>query len=239
MTAPTRPRAVVFDWGGTLTPWHNIDHREQWRHFSSAYDPARADELAGDLAAAESELWARARDNSRSGTLDEVFAACGVDSSSAAYVSALAAYHAGWDPHTLTDPDVPDLLRELRGMGLRIGVLSNTLWTRDYHEAVFARDGLSGLIDGAVYSSELPWTKPHPAAFAAAQAAVGVSEAPACVFVGDRPYDDIHGARAVGMRAVLVPHSDIPVDQRGHVEGEPDAVVQRLADVAAVVRDWL
>ena len=23
-------RAVIFDWGGTLTPWHTIDPREAW-----------------------------------------------------------------------------------------------------------------------------------------------------------------------------------------------------------------
>jgi putative hydrolase of the HAD superfamily len=40
------------------------------------------------------------------------------------------------------------------------------------------------------------------------------------------------------MRAVLVPHSDIPADQRGHVEGEPDAVVERLADLLPVVERW-
>ena len=83
------------------------------------------------------------------------------------------------------------------------------------------------------------WTKPHPEAFRAALAAVGVDDPAACVFVGDRLFDDIHGAKAVGMRAVLVPHSAIPEDQRGHTEGEPDAVVATLADLLAVVDAWL
>ena len=104
-------------------------------------------------------------------------------------------------------------------------MLSNTLWTREHHEEVFRRDGVLDLIDGAVYSSEIPWTKPHPEAFRAAMAAVGVDDPARAVFVGDRPYDDVHGAKQVGMRAVLVPHSAIPDDQRGHVEGDPDAVV--------------
>ena len=26
--------AVIFDWGGTLTPWHSIDLGEQWRVFA-------------------------------------------------------------------------------------------------------------------------------------------------------------------------------------------------------------
>jgi len=40
------------------------------------------------------------------------------------------------------------------------------------------------------------------------------------------------------MRAVLIPHSDIPDNQRGPVEGEPDAVIQRLGDLLAVVDAW-
>ena len=58
------------------------------------------------------------------------------------------------------------------------------------------------------------------------------------VFVGDRPWDDIHGARSVGMRAVLVPHSEIPAVQLGPVDGEPDAVVQRLAELLPLVDAW-
>ena len=28
------PEAVVFDWGGTFTPWHTVDLPEQWRVFA-------------------------------------------------------------------------------------------------------------------------------------------------------------------------------------------------------------
>ena len=72
----------------------------------------------------------------------------------------------------------------------------------------------------------------------AALAAVGVEDPARAVFVGDRRFDDIHGAKAIGMRAVLVPHSDIPDEQRGHVEGEPDAVITRLADLLPIVDSW-
>jgi putative hydrolase of the HAD superfamily len=230
--------AVIFDWGGTLTPWHPIDLLAQWKAYAEVYDPPRAADLARDLLAREDESWRRGREHQESDTLDAVFRKAGVDPTGDRHSRALAAYHAFWEPHTFLDPDALPLIRGLRSRGIRVGVLSNTLWTREYHERVFARDGVLDLIDGAVYSSEIPYTKPHPEAFLAAMRAIGVDDPAACVFVGDRPYDDVHGAKQVGMRAVLVPHSDIPPGQRGHVEGEPDAVVDRLADLLPVVERW-
>jgi putative hydrolase of the HAD superfamily len=88
-----------------------------------------------------------------------------------------------------------------------------------------------------VYTSDLPHLKPHPEAFRAVLAAVAGDADPVppeeAVFVGDRPIDDISGAKALGMRTVLLPGSDVPP---GPVE--PDAVVERLADVLALVDGW-
>ena len=89
-----------------------------------------------------------------------------------------------------------------------------------------------------MWSSDLEWTKPHPTAFLAAMDAVGVDDPGACVYVGDRPYDDISGAKAVGMRAVFVPHSTIPVVQQVPVDVHPDAVLQRLTDLPELIADW-
>ena len=68
--------------------------------------------------------------------------------------------------------------------------------------------------------------------------AVGVDDPARVVFVGDRPWDDVHGAQLVGMRAILVPHSEIPEHQQVPVDVVPDAVVQRLGEVLDVVRRW-
>jgi putative hydrolase of the HAD superfamily len=176
------------------------------------------------------ELWRLAESAQQSATMDAVFARAGVTASAAF----LASYYEAWDPHTLTDPDAPVLLRELRRRGIRIGVLSNTMWPRDAHERIFIRDEVFDLIDGAVYSSEIPWVKPHPEAFRAAMRAVGMTDPGECVFVGDRPYDDVHGAKSAGMRAVLVPNSDVPAFSGT----EPDAVIPRLADLLDHVDRW-
>jgi putative hydrolase of the HAD superfamily len=220
--------SVIFDWGGTLTPWHTIEPLEAW--LAAVGDPA----AAARLHEAENAMWSRCRDEQRSATLEEVFAQAGIAHTG----QMLAAFHAWWEPHTLLDPDAVGLFTALHERGIKVGVLSNTIWPRSVHEQIFVRDEVAHLIDGGVYTSEIPWTKPHPEAFRAALAAVEVDDPAGTVFVGDRLFDDIYGAGAVGMRTVHIPHSAIPAEQYGPVVGTPDAVVQRLGDVLAVVDGW-
>lgn len=230
--------AVIFDWGGTLTPWHDIDLVHQWSAYAVVYD-ASDHGLPARLADAELGLWRdqqASRGANGTGTLDHVFASCGVDTATSRHGAALAAYLEAWDPHTLADPDARPLMEALRDAGVRIGVLSNTLWPRWHHEAVFSRDGLAPFIDAAVYSSEIPVAKPHADAFRFAIEAVG-GRAECTVFVGDRPWDDVHGAQQVGMRAILIPHSRLG-DQAVDIDVTPDAVVARLGDVLDIVLGW-
>ena len=78
MAATGEVDAVVFDWGGTLTPWHDVDLGEQWRVFAreihghrlgdADVDPAdleHAQALADTILAAESKAWARGRHEHR------------------------------------------------------------------------------------------------------------------------------------------------------------------------------
>jgi putative hydrolase of the HAD superfamily len=162
--------------------------------------------------------------------MGQLFARAGVEPTEAF----LAAYVRAWEPHTFTDPDVPGLMAWLRARGTKVGVLSNTMWPRQWHEDVFRRDGVLDLIDAAVYTSEIDWTKPHPEAFGSVLTALGVTDPGACVFVGDRPYDDVHGAQSAGMRAVLIPNSDVPP----FGAAVPDAIVARLAELRPLIEAW-
>jgi putative hydrolase of the HAD superfamily len=85
-----------------------------------------------------------------------------------------------------------------------------------------------------VYSSEIPWTKPHPEAFRAAMAAIGAARPQDCVYVGDRPFDDVHGAHQAGLRTVLIPNRDVPA----FAGTEPDATIERLGKLIAVIDRW-
>jgi len=124
------------------------------------------------------------------------------------------------------------LLRALHQRGVRTGLLSNTHWPREWHERILARDGVLDLIDVRVYTSELAHTKPHAEAFRAVLGPLGVTPADA-VMVGDRPVDDIGGAKALGMRAVLLPNDQVPQGVA------PDATISSLSELLPLVDGWL
>src|SRR5438093_2479914 len=112
--------------------------------------------------------------------------------------------------------DALPALEAMRRHGLRVGLISNG--QRDLVE--FAEHhGLA--VDVAVGSTEHGRIKPHPSIFETALTAleVGPSEA---VMVGDSYEDDIEGARAIGIRAILV-------DRDGLHPGEPDRIDTLLA----------
>ena len=228
--------AVIFDWGGTLTRWHDIDFHAESLALAQAVVNADHDvEVSRQrLHEAGNTIWSRSRDHQQSATVDDLFAEAGLEHDP----ELLDAYYEFWEPHTPTDPEVRPLWEALRADGIKVGVLSNTIWPRAFHEQIFERDGVLDLIDGDVYSSEIPWTKPSPKAFAAAMQAVDVDDPARCVYVGDRLYDDIWGAHNAGLRAIHIPLSRIPVEQIGHTEGEPDAVAHRLSEIRDIVAGW-
>ena len=233
--------AVIFDWGGTLTRWHDIDFHDESLALAQAVvattDPSEPQDRlihAARLHQAGDTIWGRSRDHQQSATVADLFVEAGLDHDP----ELLTAYFDFWEPHTLTDPAVAPLFTALRETGIKVGVLSNTIWPRAWHEGFFRRDGVLDLIDGAVYSSEIPWTKPSENAFKAVMAAVGTSDAGRCVYVGDRLFDDVWGAQHAGMKAVHIPNSTIPTTQVGHTEGVPDAVAHELSDVVDIVGQW-
>ena len=59
--------AVVFDWGGTLTPWHDVDLYAQWYAYAEVYDPENAAALARRLNEREDAPLAPAAGDQRRG----------------------------------------------------------------------------------------------------------------------------------------------------------------------------
>jgi putative hydrolase of the HAD superfamily len=96
--------------------------------------------------------------------------------------------------------DAAPVLAELRERGLRLVVASN--WDCSLPE-VLADAGLAPLLDAVVSSASAGAVKPDPRLFEAALDAAGCRPGEA-VHVGDSAENDLAGARAAGIRAVLV-----------------------------------
>lgn len=130
-----------------------------------------------------------------------------------------------WFQGVTPDPDALDVLRRLRTGGLRLGLCSNAPYRPASMHEQLRRTGLATLLDAAVFSGEVGWRKPSPRLFDSALAALGARPA-TTVFVGDRVREDVEGARAAGMRAVLVNRGAGGVGGAG--AGVADAVVDSL-----------
>lgn len=120
-------------------------------------------------------------------------------------------------------PDVVPALTALRGRGLRLVVVSN--WDCSLPGRL-AEAGLADLLDGTVSSAVVGAAKPDAAVFEAGLELAGCSAA-AAVHVGDSVANDVEGARAAGLRAILVRRD-------GAVPPGIEAV-RSLRDLSAVV----
>jgi putative hydrolase of the HAD superfamily len=125
-----------------------------------------------------------------------------------------------FDPY----PDAVPALEELRGRGLKLVVVSN--WDCSL-EQVLEGCGLSGYLDGVVSSAGAGSRKPHPGIFRAALELAGC-EAPEALHVGDTPEEDGAGARAAGIRALIVDRDG------GAPEGEQGS--DRIASLGQIVQ---
>jgi putative hydrolase of the HAD superfamily len=129
-------------------------------------------------------------------------------------------------------PDAAPALRELRARGLRLVVASN--WDCSLPQ-VLEQAGLAELVDGAVGSAEVGADKPDPAVFEAALRVAGCPPELA-LHVGDSPVDDVDGAAAAGIRAVLLERHGGRLDAGARDAAGTVQPVARIASLADLPR---
>ena len=122
--------------------------------------------------------------------------------------------------------DLPAVLGDLRGRGLRIGLATNDM--EDAARAHLAAHGITGLFDYIAGYDSGHGPKPGPGMCAAFARQQGLDPA-RVVMVGDSLHD-LHAGRAAGMRVVavltgvagaaeLAPHADVVLPDIGHLAG--------------------
>jgi putative hydrolase of the HAD superfamily len=119
-------------------------------------------------------------------------------------VAALARWRRGYNPPrglwTDVEPEADAALRLAREGGLRAAVISNSNGTI---AAILDDLGLTAHLEFVIDSSKVGVEKPDPRIFRLALERAGVA-ADAAVYVGDLYSIDVVGARAAGMRAILM-----------------------------------
>ena len=232
--------AVIFDWGGTLSRYSDIELADMWQlaaeHLArdSSHSVATLREA---LCAAEARYWDGVNQSHHTGTLGAILAEASrvlqLDVASAVISEAAQRHLDAWTPHIRHHDDAVPTLQYLRAQGIKLGLLSNTHWPETFHEHFLERDGLAALLDVRAYTSNMRYSKPHREAFLHVLDRLGVKPEHA-VMVGDRPVDDVWGGQQIGMRGVWRPHSRSP--ELGGVK--PDATIERLEELPALVAAW-
>jgi putative hydrolase of the HAD superfamily len=234
--------AIIFDWGGTLARYADIELADMWQLAAEALagpapQPGAVDALRDALCSAEQRYWQGVTARQHTGTLSDILAeasrALGRDVTGAVISQAAQHHLDAWTPHLTHHDDALETLQRLRDRGLKIGLLSNTHWPPSFHEHFLERDGLAPYLHVRAYTSTMRFSKPHREAFHSVLQQLGADPARA-VMVGDRPIDDIWGAQQAGMRAIFRPHpASLPL---GDVV--PDATIQRLSELPELLASW-
>ena len=101
--------------------------------------------------------------------------------------------------HMVLRPGIPELLDELRGMGLKTCVCTNMMINRQMQK--IRKPGLAGRFDAFVASEEVGQDKPSPLIFRRCLEKCGCAPSEA-IMVGDNPEHDVLGAVSVGIHGV-------------------------------------
>lgn len=192
-------RAVVFDYFGTLTP--------TLARVASAVDQPEIAAILGVDREALKDWWGSSypdRSTGRTGTgLDTMRLLArtlgGNDTDEAVEAAQnirLATYARMAQPRA----NAAEVLKALRGRGLRIGLLSDC--SAELPE-LWPELPLAELVDEPVFSALVGERKPHPAMYTTVCARLRVEPAE-CLYVGDGGSNELTGATAFGMRAVLI-----------------------------------
>lgn len=130
-------------------------------------------------------------------------------------------------------PHVRPALERLRRMGIRMGLISNTVMPGVRLRWNFREAGILDHFETTVFSAEFGSNKPDPALFRHALAEMRLAPESAW-FVGDKPQRDMRGAHAVGMTGVLVDSAHV-CHAEDAPENVPDLRIRDISELPALV----
>jgi putative hydrolase of the HAD superfamily len=194
---------LLLDYGGVMTSSmgrafaqfcieHGVDPERFKALVADAYGGGASDGMMARLERGQIELedFERWLAGELSGGIGETLEAAGLKES----------IFRGMEP----DGRMVDVVRRVRGAGIRTALLSNSWGATGYE-----RDRFPDLFDAVIISAEVGLRKPEPEIYLFAADRLGVAPS-ACVFVDDL-LANVEGARAVGMEAFVHRNADFTI----------------------------
>lgn len=137
-------------------------------------------------------------------------------------------FHHPPPPH----PDTASVLRGVKELGYRIGLISNTGMTPGYtFREYMERLDILGYFDTLTFSDEVRLAKPGRDIFSRTAEALG-APMEQVVHVGDHLTNDVFGAHQVGMKTIWI---ETAGERLSEVDVVPDATVPSLGGVPEAV----
>ena len=140
-------------------------------------------------------------------------------------------------PRVMRRPHLRETMETLRGMGLRLGVISNIISTSVVPH--FLREyGIDRYMDTVIVSSVTGVRKPSPDIFRVAERELGLAPEE-LAYVGDTISRDVRGTRAAGWRLMIqinnpsIAIRDVGLENSGY---DPDYRIEDLAEIPNIVQ---
>jgi len=246
MTQQRYIQAVIFDFDDTLIDWSGQTqpypeiyrfHIESLYAFLSEANHALPDyetffqqyqEVVKQAWDEAKTVWAGVNFSS---LLQTLFRNLSLDLTQIDMQAAMCAFN--WQPVPGVAPfaDTHATLQTLKQQGYKLGLITNSMmpmWMRDIELRAYQ---LLDYFDARLTSGDFGYMKPHPAIYNEALKRLDCTPARA-IFVGDRPANDIVGAKEAGLISVLMS----PLHLSRNLNGiQPDYTIETLQELLPIL----
>jgi putative hydrolase of the HAD superfamily len=141
-----------------------------------------------------------------------------------------------WEAASLQKlPHLDEVLAQLKQRGYKLGVITNTVTSREEHVRIALRKiGCEKYFDVVVTSVDMGCNKPDEKIFSTALKRLGVKPKEA-VMVGDRIATDIAGGNRIGMKTVLFKWNKRYPEEIDSPEEQPTSTIKSLRELPEIL----
>ena len=208
-------RLVLFDLGGTLINYDNSPWPELGRLGCMEGANFLKNELGKDISAEVLNeklhnaigrmIESRGNDEFELDLIDmttSTLSELGINLTDGLPEKIIAAYYRPISDQITLFPYAGEILKKIKDVGMKIGLVSNTIFPADYHRNEMRSFGIYNYFNFTIFSSEEKTRKPGKEIYQKALR-LGGAEPEETIFIGDRLAEDVGGPQSVGIKAVL------------------------------------